>query len=287
MAQGAAQVSPQSSDPEQAFQQKDWTRVVDLYTQITTSDPNDGGAWYRLGRAQEELGRFNEALTDFQKAAALSFQPALTNVRIAACFAALSQPDKALTVLDELAKSGFPLKQVIDDEPRFAALQMDNRYKAIIDRIEINGAPCKNPSTPEFRQFDFWLGDWDVFDAHGNKVATDDVQLILKSCVIAETWTDMLGAEGRSFSKYNEPMKQWEQYWVDEGPTRMFFTGHFNGGEMHLETEGFTNSGEAVKRRLTFFHNTDGTVRQLAEVSKDGGKTFKTEYDLTYKPRAS
>ncbi len=282
-----AQVAPPNNSAEQAFQSQDWSEVVDAYKQITTEDPKDGGAWYRLGRGQEELGRFPEALAAFQKAAALGFQPALTKVRIAACFAALSQPDQALTILDQLASSGFPLKQVVDDESRFAALQLDARYKAILERIDINGAPCKNPKTPEFRQLDFWVGDWDVFDPNGNQVGSDKVELILKSCVISESWTDALGAEGRSFSKYNAPMKQWEQYWVDQGPTRMFFTGHFEGGEMRFLTEGFTNGGEAVKRRLTFFDLGNHSVRQLAEISKDGGRNYKVEYDLTYKPHKS
>ena len=270
---------------ERAFRSQDWPQVVDAYTAVTKDSPNDGGAWYRLGRGQEELGRFNEALAAFQKAASLSFQPGLTKVRIAACFAALSLPDKALTMLDQLAASGFPLKQVIDDEPRFAALQLDPRYKTIIDRIEINGAPCRNSKVPEYRQLDFWVGQWDVFDAHGNQVAADNVDLILKGCVISESWTDALGAEGKSLSRYNAPMKQWEQYWVDEGPTRMFFTGHFEHGEMRFQTEGFTNSGEPVKRRLTFSEAGNGSVRQLAEISKDNGANYKVEYDLTYKKR--
>ena len=25
-------------------------------------------------------------------------------------------------------------------------------------------APCKDPKNPEYRQFDFWIGEWDVFD---------------------------------------------------------------------------------------------------------------------------
>jgi tetratricopeptide (TPR) repeat protein len=284
-AQAPVKQPAEDGGAEQAFQSQDWPQVVDAYTQITKESPTDGGAWYRLGRAQEELGRFNEALAAFQKAAALSFQPGLTKVRIAACFAALSEPDKALTMLDQLASSGFPLKQVIDDEPRFAALQLDPRYKTIIDRIEINGAPCKNTKVPEYRQLDFWVGQWDVFDAHGNQVAADNVDLILKGCVISENWTDALGAEGKSYSRYNAPMKQWEQYWVDEGPTRMFFTGHFEHGEMRFQTEGFTNAGEPVKRRLTFSELSDGSVRQLAEISKDSGANFKVEYDLTYKKR--
>lgn len=41
------------------------------------------------------------------------------------------------------------------------------------------------------------------------------------------------------------------------------------------------------QRRLTFFHISEDEVRQFAERSNDGGKTFTTEYDFTYKRRAA
>lgn len=50
--------------------------------------------------------------------------------------------------------------------------------------------PCT--TRPEYRQFDFWIGEWDV-QAGGNQAGTNSVQLILGDCVIFENW---IGAAG-------------------------------------------------------------------------------------------
>ena len=79
----------------------------------------------------------------------------------------------------------------------------------------MNAAPCKDPTRPEYRQFDFWTGEWDVF-ANGSttQVGSNSIQLILNDCVIYENWTARGGGEGKSFNKYNPVQKQWEQYWM-------------------------------------------------------------------------
>jgi hypothetical protein len=40
--------------------------------------------------------------------------------------------------------------------------------------------------------------------------------------------------------------------------------------------------GSILKRRLTFFNLGLDKVRQFSQQSKDGGKSWQTEYDLTY-----
>ncbi|HYG99844.1 MAG TPA: hypothetical protein VD837_11990 [Terriglobales bacterium] len=147
-------------------------------------------------------------------------------------------------------------------------------------------APCKDPKRPEYRQFDFWVGEWDVFDNKSDRpVGTSSIQLILKDCVIYENWTGARGFEGKSFNKYNPWLKQWEQYWVDSGVDRMFFTGHLVDGEMRFQTDGFTEQGKPLHRKLTFYNRPDGTVRQFSEASTDGKKTYTVEYDFVYKRR--
>lgn len=47
-----------------------------------------------------------------------------------------------------------------------------------------SAAPCK--SKPECRQFDFWVGEWDVQNPQGQPAGTSSVRLILGDCVIFE-----------------------------------------------------------------------------------------------------
>src|SRR5579872_7532679 len=73
-------------------------------------------------------------------------------------------------------------------------------------------APC---ASTEYRQFDFWLGDWDVFErSDGSRVATARVRSILGGCVLLEEYRDLNGQGGNSFTLYDASRGVWHQTWV-------------------------------------------------------------------------
>ena len=77
--------------------------------------------------------------------------------------------------------------------------------------------PC---SKPEFRQFDFWIGEWEAFGLKGQKAGDSRISLILDSCVILEEWTSANALQGviytgKSFNSYNAATRQWQQTWTD------------------------------------------------------------------------
>ena len=95
--------------------------------------------------------------------------------------------------------------------------------------------PC---SRPEFRQFDFWLGEWEAFTPNGNKGGDSKISLILDSCVILEEWTSAntqqgLIYTGKSFNSDNAASKQWQQTWTDNtGNTTEFLSGEGSSGKI-------------------------------------------------------
>ena len=58
---------------------------------------------------------------------------------------------------------------------------------------------------PEYQEFDFWIGDWDVFDVDSptTRVARIRVDRILDGCVLREDYQDTHGLNGQSFSIYD------------------------------------------------------------------------------------
>lgn len=40
----------------------------------------------------------------------------------------------------------------------------------------------------EYRQFDFWIGDWEVYDTLNNLVGTNVIEVKEDSCLITERW---------------------------------------------------------------------------------------------------
>src|SRR3982750_424815 len=71
-------------------------------------------------------------------------------------------------------------------------------------------------AAPEYRQFDFWLGDWDVFDFNdpNTRVARVQVERMLDGCVVRESYTDNNGLQGQSLSTFDIGRKLWHQTWV-------------------------------------------------------------------------
>ncbi len=147
--------------------------------------------------------------------------------------------------------------------------------------------PC---GKPEFRQFDFWIGEWEAFGVKGNKAGDSKISVILDSCVILEEWTST-GAQqgliysGKSFNSYNSASKQWQQTWTDNtGNTTEFLRGEGGNGKIVYYADKVTGpKGEIFMRRLTFTKLSNDKVRQFGELSNDGGKTWATEYDLEYR----
>lgn len=156
----------------------------------------------------------------------------------------------------------------------------------------VNAQTQKSPciTNPVYRQFDFWIGEWDVFGLSGKKAGDSKVELILDSCIVFENWQSAnAGYAGKSFNTYNAITNQWQQTWVDNvGGSTEFLEGEFNGDKMIFRTKPFPFSKDTIaSRRLTFYNLSADKVRQHGEITKDNGVTWKTEYDLEYRRKKS
>ncbi|HMU09841.1 MAG TPA: hypothetical protein PKC54_07555 [Ferruginibacter sp.] len=147
--------------------------------------------------------------------------------------------------------------------------------------------PC---SRPEYRQFDFWIGEWEAFGVNGKKAGDSKISLILDSCIILEEWTSAsvqqgLRYAGKSFNTYNATTKQWQQTWVDNaGGTNEYMQGKFENNQIIFSSTPFKISKDTMAiRKMTFTNLSPAKLRQHGEISKDNGITWATEYDLEYR----
>jgi hypothetical protein len=76
------------------------------------------------------------------------------------------------------------------------------------------GQACKAAG---YRQFDFWVGQWDVRGPAGGLAGTNIVSSKLGGCVIEESWTGAGGGHGRSLNFYDASNDTWSQMWVSSG----------------------------------------------------------------------
>ena len=154
--------------------------------------------------------------------------------------------------------------------------------QAAPSQTEDNKLAPKPCSAPEHRQFDFWLGEWTV-EAKGKQAGSNKITAILGGCVLFEEWQSAAsGYAGKSFNRYDPASGQWRQLWVDSGGGALDLAGGYQDGKMILQGEQTSKDGAKLQNRITWYNNTDKTVRQHWQQSSDGGKTWKTVFDGLY-----
>lgn len=138
-------------------------------------------------------------------------------------------------------------------------------------------------NSPEYHQFDFWIGDWDVLDADStSQVARVKVERILDGCVLHEVYEDNTGLKGESLSIYDRNTKRWRQSWVTNKGQLLVVEGGLQAGVMVLSGADQTATGRRLVRAA--WKRTDSNVRESAVRSTDAGKTWQPWFDLIFRP---
>jgi hypothetical protein len=146
-------------------------------------------------------------------------------------------------------------------------------------------------AAPEYRQFDFWVGDWDAFDLDGPKdapdkpakpIARNHVTPMLDGCALREIYEQADGLVGESFSVYDATRKVWHQSWVTNRGQLLVIEGRFENGRMTLSGTQTVDGRPQTLRGIWYLDQ--GGVRETAESSADGGKTWKPVFDIVFRP---
>ena len=146
------------------------------------------------------------------------------------------------------------------------------------------GSPAPRPcSAPEYRQFDFWLGEWAVSEK-GKVAGINRITPLLGGCAVREEWKGTSGLTGTSLNMWDAGRKRWTQTWVDDKGNVLFLVGGLQGSKMVLEGDTPDGKGGMTKNRITWSPLLPGKLRQVWETSKDGGKTWETAFSGDYGP---
>ena len=123
-------------------------------------------------------------------------------------------------------------------------------------------------------EFDFWIGEWDVFGPAGDHLGVNSVRPLFDTGALAEHWRSDSGIEGHSLNCFDQERHCWHQTWVDSSGEMLQLDGGLrDDGAMVLE--GQAPNGEdptAVDRqRITWTRvsDSDGAeVRQLGVLER-------------------
>ena len=159
--------------------------------------------------------------------------------------------------------------------PEFTAMSSEPKFKAIIDKMR----PC---TAPQYRQFDFWLGNWTVEAPAGQPAGSNLVTSEQSGCLLIEHWSSNQGGQtGTSFNFYDRRDKKWHQIYIDNSGNMGAFppmAGEFRDGKMVL----LSDPAATPLFRWTWASIAPDKVTQVAEQSSDGGKTWTVIWDSVY-----
>lgn len=271
--------SPTWQEAGAAYQKGDWKASAAAYDAITKREPGSGRAWFRLGTSYAKLGKLKDAIPAYLKADEIGQNP-LVRYGLACAYTRMGDSAQAFAWLDKAVAAGFRGAETLKRDSDLASLRGTSHFAAVVQQVEWNERPCAHLA--ENRQFDFWVGEWDVRAPEGSAAGQSSITVENGDCWIHEHWASAVMGKGESFNFYNPTTKQWHQTWVDDQGGIAEFDGTFREGAMRMEGYRQGMSNDRIPARLTLTPLPNGTVRQLGENSTDGGKTWTVLYDLVY-----
>ena len=145
----------------------------------------------------------------------------------------------------------------------------------------------------ESRQFDFWIGEWDVLNRnrpaedsrwYDTGTATARVYPVVAGCGLVEHWRGHAYGDflvGFSLQAFNPQLGQWDLVllWPNSGPGRF---GELAGGFRHSRGEfysrGLTAEGDTTITRFTFSDVTPNSLRWQDGLSTDAGLSWNSSW---------
>ena len=147
------------------------------------------------------------------------------------------------------------------------------------------GQPTYGCDTPESKQLDFWVGDWELTYTSGGKEvkSRNRITKTLDGCVVLEEFTGAPGTklDGRSYSTYDRATKRWKQTWVDNTASYLDFEGATVEGDMAF-VRSAARAGKVTHQRMVFRDVRADSLTWLWQSSPDE-KAWTTHWEIAYR----
>jgi len=240
-----------------------------------------GQTWFELASKARVAGNLDIAKQALDRAERLEVSPIRIGLERARLDVAGKNDIGAVAHLQTLHDAGFSAVGFISNDPVINSLAGNEAYDALISTMSVQAYPCR--SQPGFKDFDFWLGEWDVTTANGTVAGSNSIKMAERGCVILENWTNTSGGTGMSINYLDMASGEWVQVWNAEGGSQINIRGGLTDEGMrmvgYLHTVG---AGTTVPFRALFTLLPDGRVRQFFEQSNDDGTTWVPWFEGFY-----
>ena len=125
-----------------------------------------------------------------------------------------------------------------------------------LDRFGIGAGGRGNAcAAPEYRQFDFWLGNWDIQTIGGAPQGGSVISGALGGCALLESY---MGGLGRSLNAFDDATNTWHQFYVATGGGVLLLSGGLRADSMILAEQ----RGPTLRDVWAWTTRPDGSVKQ-------------------------
>ena len=141
--------------------------------------------------------------------------------------------------------------------------------------------PC---SSKEYKQFDFWIGNWNVYNTNNQLIGTNKIVRMNNACTIQENWESKTSSnKGTSYNYYNNKDKSWNQLWISNTGGVLALKGNRIGNKMILKSEAVKNKKGDYYNKITWTKKSDGSVEQLWQIVDINDKILSESFKGLYK----
>ena len=274
-----AQQVNELNEANEYFADKKWREAITAYQNVVKAEPQNGFAWFRLGASYYQINEFERSIEAYLRSVEIAGNPSVM-YNLGCSFSRNGQKEETVRWLEKSVQAGFSQVGTLTSDTDLDPVRSDERFGGILSAAQKNAKPCA--SDPRFRQFDFWIGEWEDKNPAGQVVGQSSIELIEGDCVIYENYRNAAGYSGRSFNVFNKEKGKWQQFWVDNRGAVLEFSGELVGKELRYTGVSKQTDGIEVLHKLTVFDLSPTTLRQLWEQSKDGGSTWQIVFDGMY-----
>ncbi|HEX2605993.1 MAG TPA: hypothetical protein VHK91_01395 [Flavisolibacter sp.] len=261
---------------------------VTIWTGAYAQIPGQSDSAFQSGDSLFKAGNYEKAIWAYRKSLEENtgrVPPVFIKASLAKAYALNKDSTSALDLLTDMVYKGpygnFP---DLDTAKAFVWLKANPRFVAIRTKAYNNAFPCIGD--PKNQEFDFWVGEWNVYQTGTDyQVGHQKIEKASGGCMVLENWTATgVPNEGKSMNFISPDTRKWEQVWMGSGGIYLhYYNGSYSDQAMRFEGAGNDKAGKPLLFHLTYFNLSPATLRQLLEQSADGGKTWTTVYDFSYK----
>jgi hypothetical protein len=237
--------------------------------------------WFQLAQDARQLDELELAGKSLDKASEYGLSPVRIGIEKARILVAGNDQEGATTELQDVFAAGFTSVGVLTSDPLINSMAGRKDYDELVSQMSVQAFPCAHQEG--FRDFDFWIGEWDVHLANGTQAGSNIIKSIERGCALTEHWTGASGGTGMSINYLDKSSGKWVQVWNAANGAQINIRGGLTDDGMLLEGYiHYVSNGTTAPFRGLWTLLPDGRVRQYFEQLNDDGKNWVSWFEAFY-----